>query len=67
MARPSIIFGDGTKNFFDDDLLAGALRSIREVGGAPKKFFVVGGDPPTHGLRWLRTRAWSIRRGGTSS
>jgi hypothetical protein len=32
VARPSVIFGDGTKNFLDDDLLVGALRSIREVG-----------------------------------
>jgi coproporphyrinogen III oxidase-like Fe-S oxidoreductase len=29
--RPSVIFGGGTKNFLDDDLLADALRSIREV------------------------------------
>jgi hypothetical protein len=31
MARPSVIFGDSTKNFLDDDLLAGALRSNHEV------------------------------------
>jgi hypothetical protein len=31
VARPSVIFGDGTKNFLDDDLLAGTLRSNREV------------------------------------
>jgi hypothetical protein len=31
VARPSVIFGDSTKNFLDDDLLAGALQSDREV------------------------------------
>jgi hypothetical protein len=31
VARPSVIFGDDMKNFLDDDLLAGALRSNREV------------------------------------
>jgi hypothetical protein len=31
VARPSVIFGDGTKNFLDDDLLACALRSNHEV------------------------------------
>jgi hypothetical protein len=31
VARPSVIFGDGTKNFLDDDLLPGALLSNREV------------------------------------
>jgi hypothetical protein len=29
VARPSVIFGDSTKNFLDDDLLAGALQSDR--------------------------------------
>jgi hypothetical protein len=32
VARPSVIFGDGTKNFLNDDLLTGALQSNREVG-----------------------------------
>jgi hypothetical protein len=31
VTRPSVIFGDGTKNFLDDDLLADAFRSNREV------------------------------------
>jgi hypothetical protein len=31
VVRPSVIFGDSTKNFLDDDLLAGALQSDREV------------------------------------
>jgi hypothetical protein len=31
VARLCVIFGDGTKNFLEDDLLADALRSIREV------------------------------------
>jgi hypothetical protein len=31
VARPIIIFGDGTKNFLDSDLLAAALQSNREV------------------------------------
>jgi hypothetical protein len=34
VARLSVIFGDSTKN--DGDLLAAALRSSREVHGAPK-------------------------------
>jgi hypothetical protein len=47
VAQPSVIFGDGTKNFLDDDLLAGALRSNREVDifvlqMAPKKFLRSG-------------------------
>jgi hypothetical protein len=32
VARPNAIFGDDTKNFLDDDLLAGAFRSNCEVG-----------------------------------
>jgi hypothetical protein len=31
VARLSFIFGDGTKNFLDGDLLAATLRSNREV------------------------------------
>jgi hypothetical protein len=46
VARSSVIFGDGTKNFLDDDLLTGALRSNREVDIfvlriARQKFFVI--------------------------
>jgi hypothetical protein len=42
VARLNIIFAYGTKN--DDDLLAAALlaaalRSIREIGGAAENFF----------------------------
>jgi uncharacterized protein YwbE len=44
VARPSVIFGDDTKNFLDDDLLTGALRSIREVGVAPE----IVSRSPTH-------------------
>jgi hypothetical protein len=38
VARPNVILGDDTKNFLDDDLLAGPLRPIREVGGVPEFF-----------------------------
>jgi hypothetical protein len=31
VARLSVIFGDGTKNFLDGDLLTAVLRSNREV------------------------------------
>jgi hypothetical protein len=31
VARTSVIFGDDTKNFLDDDLLTGALQSNHEV------------------------------------
>jgi hypothetical protein len=44
VARPSVIFGDGTKNFLDDDLLTDTLRSNRKVNNtvlrtARQKFF----------------------------
>jgi hypothetical protein len=50
VARPSVFFGDGTKNFLDDNLLVGALRSIREVGGAPEIFQ----RPPAQALDYSR-------------
>jgi hypothetical protein len=44
MARLSVIFGDGTNNFLEDDLLTDALRSIREVVDVAE---ILRGDPPT--------------------
>jgi hypothetical protein len=46
VARPSVIFGDGTKYFLDDDLLAVGLRSNHEVDVfvlrmARQKFFAI--------------------------
>jgi hypothetical protein len=52
VARPSVIFGDGTKNFLDGDLVIAALRSNRKVDVfvfrvARQIFSCV--HPPTHG------------------
>jgi hypothetical protein len=63
VARPSVIFCDGTKNFLDGDLLAAALRFNREVDifvfrMARQRFSCV--YPPTH-MPVMRLMAQRLR------